>query len=298
MPREDAKSDANGRVATIKLMSAIDQTYVAAGELPSTDYVLEEAGGDDFRNRSRTWLGELHGSFSALARILSDGMHVATGVAVNARDVGFAFDETVVLTVRHAGDDATSMEVVFDGRWPEQRYQCSVLWHSPVSQLDVSVLRLRPAATYLPLCRFERALLPVAREMPKEWFALPGGGHRRQRFYVLSYAAGREAGTPMENNLFLGSKARSGTRRPVFLYYRGSTAKGSSGGAILDEELQLVGLHRAAAATLHDGVTPDRSVQPMREGISIQSVREEISGSVGVRSVKRSAWTRILELFE
>lgn len=294
-----------------KLAAGEPDVAVRDGE---NDTPLESAHGNH-RARSADFIGGLHGSFSAIVRIAKSGVHIGSGCFVRAADLGFDFEEDVVLTAGHVVCDPDKegatpglvskrpelMRVHCDERWPRSSFHCEVLWQSPIPMLDACVLRLKPAPVYVPRYDFEVPVLPIARQEPDLHLPLEtGGGRRNQRLFLLSYPSGAGASATIEDNIFEGAHQRSGTTFPTFLRYNCPTAKGSSGGAILNEALELVGVHRAGAVTLHDGVTKDKSVAGVNEGVSIQSIRQAIvrSPAARIQAQRKPFFARLMSAFE
>lgn len=279
------------------LLQGIESLY------PCTGTPLESAHGN-YRAQTVRWIARVYGSFAAVARILVDGDHVGSGFATRSSALGFPFDEIVVVTCRHLFTEALSIgaattqpnviEVCFDERIPRQGYEAEAIWESPVPELDVCVLRLKPTPDYTPLYHFEVPVLPLAAREPEQKIRQARGAPRNHRFVVLAQATDGEATATLSDNDFFGFSTRKGTSYPNFLHYNCPTSPGASGSAVLNEALEVVAVHRAGSATLADGRTRDPSKPNRNEGVSIQSVREAIKRSFALKpNTRPSFWSRL-----
>lgn len=279
--------------------------------LSNDDAIAIEAHHGSHRARPvAAWGFKLLGAASAIARIdYLNGASNGTGFLIWARDVGIPLDEYVLVTANHVvcdpdlsgatrflkdGKHPRRMRISFELRHPRIAYTCEVLWQSPIDALDISVLRLSPQPQHHPVYDFEASGLKLAACDPDEWVGLPaGGGRRRQRLFPLHYPSGGHLSMSIEDNEFMGLKSRQNTEFPVFLHYRCPTEPGSSGCPILNENLEVVAVHRAGAETMHDGLRSAVPISRVNEGVSIQSLRLALSKAqirIRKRSLFRKMW--------
>ena len=119
-------------------------------------------------------------------------------------------------------------------------------------------------------------LLPIARDEPKE--KVPGRNNvpRNLRLFVVGHPAGRKLEVSLEDNDFRGLRARPNTEVPKFCHYDCPTEGGNSGSPVLDEDLEVVAVHRAGHGTLHDGITPNKELLTRNEGTWIGAVKLQL----------------------
>jgi hypothetical protein len=175
--------------------------------------------------------------------------------------------------------DPTLIDIRFSWRDPTRVFRGKVLWQSPVNALDVTVLRLDPAPTRASLpYDFCAEHLDVALREPSATPDGHAGRPPKPRICVLHHPNGERLSHSPHDNILQDIKARHGTQSPRFLHYRCATARGSSGGPILNDTLQVIGIHRAGSETAANGFSPvsDPRGQAVNEGVSILSVKAAI----------------------
>jgi V8-like Glu-specific endopeptidase len=126
-----------------------------------------------------------------------------------------------------------------------------VVWHSAVSDLDCTLLRLAncPPA---PGLRIQKRR--VRRTVPAP------------RMYIIGYPNGRGLEFSLDDNflLDLGDK---------YLHYRTPTEGGSSGSPLFDENWMVVGIHRAG----EDNSVKASGDTEANEGIALSAVLETLA---------------------
>lgn len=275
--------------------------------LPMPASALEAVHGSHRSRPVLSWGLPLLGACFAVARIdFKSGQYNGSGFLVDASSLGLPHRGYVLVTCNHVVCDpdkpgATTrykdskhparMKVTFELRDPDASYDCEVIWQSPLHELDISVLRLTPQPMHRPRYDFEAASLVLARHDPATEILGLNGKWRLPRLFPLHHPNGRHLEWSLEDNVYRGAKARPGTTSPVFLHYECPTETGSSGAPILNEDLEVVAIHRAGTETLHDGENPANPARGVNEGLSVQSLREAIKASGVVdRSHRRKKW--------
>ena len=182
------------------------------------------------------------------------GRRLGSGFLVRAGDLGLTAqpDELLFLTNHHVvNPEGTTpaikpadAEVVFEASdEPARAFAVSaLLWTSPVSRHDASLLRLQalPAGV---------RPLPVATDLP----ALPpppdaAGKPPRARVYVIGYPGGRELSFSFQDNELIDHEGPDSGKPQIDgvcrVHYRAPTEGGSSGSPVFDDrQWRVIALH-------------------------------------------------------
>jgi hypothetical protein len=124
----------------------------------------------------------------------------------------------------------------------------SVVFHSPIDQLDCSVVRLRQPLDSKALVTGS----PVKLTVPPP------------RLYVIGHPGGRDLEFSLHDNHLVGCDDR-------YIHYRTPTESGSSGSPVFNDQWQVVGLHHAGD-TLLPRLDGTAGTYEANEGISIAAL--------------------------
>jgi len=209
----------------------------------------------------------------AVARITNQfNAPVGTGFLVRARDLSPRFgDGWVVLTNHHVvstegrlglrPDQARVTFQALAGDGARAHEIKEVLWSSPFTDFDVSILRLKDVqggADTLDAYRIAGGLP----ELPAADTDAP------ERIYVIGHPFGGGLSFSIHDNLLLGC-------RDPLIHYRTPTAGGSSGSPVFNSDWELIGIHHSGDE--HALRFDDASqTYEANEGISILSIREAL----------------------
>ncbi|HXU80095.1 MAG TPA: trypsin-like peptidase domain-containing protein [Polyangia bacterium] len=190
------------------------------------------------------------------------GQGIGTGFLIRAQDflTWGKKDEVLFITNAHVmGRTETGalapeeVEVRFEAFDPKRSFKVSALiWESPTSKLDATVVRLQG----LPP---ELVALPLG---PAEEPEFVEGVERR--FYIIGHPHGGALSISLSDN------TQVGWGKPL-LHYRTPTQPGSSGSPVLDDKWQVVALHHAGDGQMQrlDG---HPGVYQANEGIWIHEI--------------------------
>jgi hypothetical protein len=201
---------------------------------------------------------------SSIARIETKlGQAHGTGWLVRAADLqGSGSSELLLVTNAHvvANGGASLRPGQAVARFELQNHVTpveSVVWSSPVNQLDASVLKLAsvpPSAEGLAL---------AANTLPE------AAGEAPHRLYIIGYPGGRGLEFSLHDNLMLGCNDRR-------VHYRTATEGGSSGSPVFEQvNWEVVALHHAGKGRMPRLDDPEE-VYEANEGIPIDAIRKAI----------------------
>ncbi|MEM6672844.1 MAG: S8 family serine peptidase [Planctomycetota bacterium] len=147
-----------------------------------------------------------------------------------------------------------------------------VVFSSPPSELDVTVLELDEVPSDSPRAAPSDSILSAFPVVPEQRVTIPGHPHGGTMHIALQNNRVQEVGDP-------------------YFWYTAPTDPGMSGSPIFDEEWKLVGLHRAGRRSrkANEGVRIDRIVAALRESGARPSV---IGLGATESSQPENAWDR------
>jgi S1-C subfamily serine protease len=192
---------------------------------------------------------------------------VGTGFLVRGKDLAPGLgDEVLLLTNAHVIDDkaagqnclrSTQAVITFEAKSRDAVTRgVSVVWTSPVSQLDATLVRLKDVPV-------EPDPFPLAADLP-----LVDG---KQRVYVIGHPGGRSLSLSLQDNLLLGCE------NPL-LHYRAPTEQGSSGSPVFNQQWDLIALHHAGSTSMRR-LSGQEGTYSANEGIWIQAIRKDLATS-------------------
>ena len=179
-----------------------------------------------------------------------------TGFLVRAGDFGLTPpDEPLLLTCSHVlgppGEHEASRsltpyqaEVVFESDDATRAYDFSeLLWFSPVSQHDASLLRLAQPPLHIAPLRLAHRLPPA-----------PAAGQRGASVVLIGHPFGRDLAFSVDGNHLLDHEGPPDGRPQApgvwRVHYRASTEPGSAGSPVFDaDDWTVIALHHARSET-------------------------------------------------
>ena len=205
----------------------------------------------------------------AVARIETKwGIGFGTGFLVRGGDLNPRFEgQVLLLTNAHVISDDPKVQrgrpaaqppsgavAHFEARDGDGGVRCSInslLWTSPPSKLDATLLTIDPPQTCEP--PYPLAIgAPVSTE---------------ERVYVIGHPGGKGLSLSMQDNRVVDSK------KPK-LHYRAPTEPGSSGSPVFNKDWELVALHHAGGTSIPS--LSGRGTVDANEGIWISAIVEEL----------------------
>ena len=209
------------------------------------------------------------------------GSRIGTGFLVRAASLGLQpSEELLVLTNFHVvNEDGISpgirpgdAEVVFEATDTNKAYSVSaIIWSSPVTSHDASMLRLQDAVTGIDPVRLAGAL-PIVED--------------GARVYIIGYPGGRDLAFSFQDNELLDHEGPPGGNPQIKslsrVHYRAPTEPGSSGSPVFNAGLwEVIALHHMG---LKDGMSKlngKSGSYAANEGISLLSIKEAILTATG-----------------
>ena len=208
------------------------------------------------------------------------GSRIGTGFLVRAASLGLQPpEELLLLTNFHVvnkdgispGIRPGDAEVVFEAADTNTVYSVSeIVWSSPVSSHDASILRLQGALTGIDPMRIAGAL-PIIED--------------GATVYIIGYPGGRDLAFSFQDNELIdhegapaGNPQIKGVSR---VHYRAPTEPGSSGSPVFNAGLwEVVALHHMGLRAGMPKLNGKEGSYSANEGISLLSIKEAISAGM------------------
>jgi V8-like Glu-specific endopeptidase len=134
----------------------------------------------------------------------------------------------------------------------DRRRVARVVWTSPPSVLDVTLLQLdQPITCVEPYPLGERI-----------------SGDDRHRIYIIGHPFGKGLSLSLHDNLLIDSN-------DTFIHYRTPTQPGSSGSPVFDKDWNLIGLHHSGSEYMPK-LKDEYETYEANEGIGIRAIIEAI----------------------
>ena len=131
-----------------------------------------------------------------------------------------------------------------------------ILWHSPVSNLDATLVRLdKPVEG-------AKELYPISLTVPLVSRTSP------QRILIIGHPKGMRLQFSIKDNALIDA-------REPYIHYRAPTMGGSSGSPVFNEEWELIGLHHAGGFNISKLSGTGR--HDANEGITMKAIVEQTS---------------------
>lgn len=258
-------------------LSSDDMHHMAAVTEESYEKVLGDIG-----PKTHTWMQNGFRTAESVALIRQNGRGIGTGFLVRGSDLNPELgDELFILTNAHVVSDppkgnaahpsevSVSFEVApsVEG---ESYLVSEVVWQSPPSECDASLLRLD---TNL------RGKLEPLKFSPNLPLLNPD---RPQRVYIIGHPGGGEISFSFQDNKLLdyenGPVANADDPRPVRVHYHTPTEPGSSGSPVFNGNWLTIALHHAGSKKMNK-LNDKPGTYPANEGIWIQSIKRARPGS-------------------
>jgi len=249
--------------------SAMLQMAAAQPTGGQLEAVLGDAGPVTYQ-----WVVSLIGRGAAVGAVRrkADGRRHGTCFLIKASSLGLAGDETLALTNHHVmnqggeglGIRPSAGEVQFEAAQGAPRSAVTdVVWSSPPEMLDASILRLaNPPAAIEPLqtSRF----LPVL--------------DQHERVYLIGHPDGNELAISFQDNELLDHEGPAAGKPPIAgrvrIHYKAPTKGGSSGSPVLNQDLDLIGLHHFGGKVGVTRLNGKEGTYAANEGLWIQSIAQ------------------------
>lgn len=247
---------------------------VATNEVKLSNAGLEKVFGNDSYN-SYKWMMTANERGLAVARI---GREAAKGFGTGFLLHGRALhenlgDEFVLLTNAHVVSEDPKEKslrcyeaiIIFEALDRDEEFNVSeIIWSSPSTELDTSILRFDAAnTTRLKELMKNVKLYPVAP-------SLPGIEEKNlsERIYIIGHPAGGTLQFSLQDNLLLDYE-------DPHIHYRTPTIGGSSGSPVFNARWDLIGLHHAGRRDMPK-LNGKEGYYEANEGIWIQSVKNQL----------------------
>jgi hypothetical protein len=214
----------------------------------------------------------------AIARIGRDATKgFGTGFLIKGTDLHESLGEELLLITNahvvsndaaekalHPDEAIVTFEVLDKGA-AELRI-AEVLWSSPSSLLDASVLRFdkESLATVKALTR-DITFYPLAKRLP----AIQDDAPPEERVYIIGHPAGGTLQLSFQDNLLLDYEEPR-------IHYRTPTTGGSSGSPVFNQQWELIGLHHAGSEEM-PRLHGKQGTYQANEGMWIQAIKNAIT---------------------
>jgi hypothetical protein len=194
---------------------------------------------------------------------------------VRAGDLGLEPpDEPVVLTNFYVVNSEEALgaltpesaEVVFDATDPNKAWPVeAILWQSPVSRHDVSVLRLQGVVAGVNPLPIAAALPPV---------------ETNTKVYIIGHPGGHELAFSFQDNELLDHEGPPDGKPQILgvsrVHYRAITQPGSAGSPVFNANWEVIALHHKRSNDGLPRLNGKAGSYTAGEGISILSIKGAI----------------------
>jgi hypothetical protein len=208
------------------------------------------------------------------------GSRVSTGFLVRAASLGLQpSEELLVLTNFHVvNEDGISRgirpgdaEVVFEAADTNRAYSVSaIIWSSPVTSHDASMLRLQDIVVGIDPVRPAGAL-PIVENGP--------------RVYIIGYPGGHDLAFSFQDNELLDHEGPPGGNPQIKgvsrVHYRAPTEPGSSGSPVFNAGWEVIALHHMGSNAGVPKLNGKGGSYAANEGISLPSIKQAIFTGTG-----------------
>lgn len=250
----------------IKTSPEVIRAFIANADQSETDFerVLGTTAYQNYR-----WLLLAMSRAESVGRVLNGSISIGTGFLLSGDSLNDSWvGRQVFVTNNHVVSDweefsrglrpgqvSISFDALGSGLAQHRFKVKQVLWQSPVSEHDATILTLDQD---VPV----EDSFPVAPRVPK--------GFNEDRIYVIGYPNGGELSFSFQDNLLIDSNER-------LMHYRSPTDPGSSGSPVFNEAWELVGLHHSGCDQMVK--LNGTGTYPANEGINISSIRAAIGAT-------------------
>jgi hypothetical protein len=248
-----------GSAATSNPKSVADEAAAVASAVND----LEAVFGSD-RMVTLKWYEKGLQQCSSIARVERlNGRGHGTGWVVNARDFFADRAGVLLLTNNHVVSDPPSTlairpdqaRVNFQALGEICEVEDTIVWSSPVAELDATFLALKRVPSAPPMTLHAK---PAAMAEPAP------------RMYIIGHPGGRDLELSLQDNHLVGCNER-------FLHYRTPTERGSSGSPVFEpEDWRVIALHHRGPENMPrlDG----QGTYDANEGIAMLAIQKAIRG--------------------
>jgi Trypsin-like peptidase domain/Tetratricopeptide Repeats-Sensor len=240
--------------------------FTGSGEF-KTDKTYEKVfGTDSFMGLEAYRLGLERCRAIALIRMLGESRGFGTGFLIRGAELHPSYgDELLLMTNAHViSDDPNSIrpgevEASFEALDGVKCGVEKVLWSSPPTQCDATLLRLNMSDETATLLK-QVAPYPVVKEPPVR--------NDKDRVCIIGHPGGAGLSLSLQDNLLLDYDAQK-------MHYRTPTENGSSGSPVFNKQWKLVGLHHKGDS--HMPKLHGTGAYEANEGIRISAIIEALA---------------------
>jgi hypothetical protein len=253
----------------------IEKDRTRAAEL-KTEIALRVLGSEGPR-AYQWWKTGLERARSVASIRQRPGQTIGTGFLVRADSLGLQSPEELLVVTcfyivnKHAIGPvgpirAGDAEIVFEAADANKAYSvAAILWSSPLTGHDVSVLRLQEAVMGIDP-------IPLANSLP----IIEDGA----RVYIIGHPGGRDLAFSFEDNELLDHEGPPGGNPQIKgvsrVHYRAATQPGSAGSPVFNTQWEVIAIHHMSLKTGMPRLNGKPGSYGAREGISMLSIKKAI----------------------
>src|SRR5262245_9264110 len=242
----------------------VSAQFTASGEF-KTDKTYEKVfGTDSFAGLETYRLGLERCRAIALIRMPGEARGFGTGFLIRGGELHPSYaDELLLMTNAHViSDDPSSIrpnevEVCFEALDGAKCDIEDILWSSPPTQCDATLLRLKMSEQTAAQLK-QVSLYPVVKEPPTL--------NEKARVCIIGHPGGAGLSLSLQDNLLLDYDEQK-------MHYRTPTENGSSGSPVFNKQWKLVGLHHKGDSRMPK-LNGKPGVYEANEGIRISAIIE------------------------